>query len=290
MEPVQLKYEGWDVIIDAQNGSAFRSCTYQDEEVLRPLEIPTQAGEFLPFLSGHFPFVPFSNRIRGGRFKWDSHPAQLPNNVPGQAHPLHGHGLNRVWQVRSHSESRIELGYKHATGDWPWNYLARQTITAAGNVLRAELFVTNLSDSDMPCGLGFHPYFSDPAGAALSFESAGVWIPDAEALPEKWIPIGTDYDFAGGRALAGLSLDHCFNGMGRKANISWPEKSRSLELRYSENLKWAAVYISQADNCFCFEPVSHAHNALNMDDPIEQGIERLAPNETLNAWLEVAVI
>src|SRR5438874_2009814 len=42
-----------------------------------------------------FPLVPFSNRIRDGRFSFAGRAICLPRNVPGQAHVEHGHG----WQA-----------------------------------------------------------------------------------------------------------------------------------------------------------------------------------------------
>jgi aldose 1-epimerase len=42
---------------------------------------------------------------------------------------------------------------------WPWAYQAEQVVTLAPQSLTLEMRVTNTDKVDMPCGMGFHPYF-----------------------------------------------------------------------------------------------------------------------------------
>jgi len=286
---MNLKGDGWDIDIDPAQGSLFRHCRFKDTDIFRPIRTSSGLDGFAQFHAGHFPLVPFSNRIEDGRFEFEGKAVCLPVNAPVQTHPLHGQGWLAVWQITELSQSACQLRYDHRPGDWPWAYRARQSISVSGNVLRLELSLQNIGDSPMPGGLGFHPYFPDPGAAEMRFDSQGVWLPDEQRLPEEWTAAHDIFDFSRPRSLAGLSLDHCFTGIGPAAHIAWPAKSKQLTLRYSDNLRWAALYVAKEDNCFCFEPVSHAHNAVNMDNPAGQGVVTLSPDETMTAWCEYEV-
>src|SRR6185369_13991324 len=48
-----------------------------------------------------FPLVPFSNRIREGRFRFGGREIALPLNQLPQPHAEHGHGWQSAWIVAS---------------------------------------------------------------------------------------------------------------------------------------------------------------------------------------------
>ena len=75
-----------------------------------------------------FPLVPYSNRIRGGRFEFAGRTVQLPSR-PEDPHHEHGHGWRHPWTVVRHEASTIVLRYRHAADSWPWSYEAEQEIT-----------------------------------------------------------------------------------------------------------------------------------------------------------------
>ncbi len=52
------------------------------------------------------------------------------------------------------------------------------------------------------------------------------------------------------------------------------------------------VYTPVDKDFFCVEPVSHVGNAIHNAEPASQGLRRLEPGQSLDAWvkLEVATI
>ena len=56
-----------------------------------------------------FPLVPFSNRIRAGRFAFGGHAVQLPLNCLPEPHAQHGHGWQAAWTAIERAAT---------TGDW----------------------------------------------------------------------------------------------------------------------------------------------------------------------------
>src|SRR4051812_27802632 len=71
-----------------------------------------------------FPLVPYVNRIRGGRFDFRGREVRLAPNMPGDPSPLHGQGWLGAWDVDEHRETRAVLSFRHAAGEWPWDYEA----------------------------------------------------------------------------------------------------------------------------------------------------------------------
>src|SRR5437867_6886737 len=106
-----------------------------------------------------FPLVPYSNRIRDGRFLFRGRAVALPLNPPPERHSIHGHGWQAAWRALETSASAALLEYRHPADAWPWAYRATQRFTLTPAGLGVELTLANESDSPMPAGLGWHPYF-----------------------------------------------------------------------------------------------------------------------------------
>jgi len=152
--------------------------------------------------------------------------------------------------------------------------------------LRTSLSLTNLSNSPMPAGLGFHPFFKSASNCRLQASVDGVWLPDKDTLPHRWqAPPMKDWNSA---ALVGgnpRTIDHCHTGFRGRANI-FDDDRLSLSLRASENCKWLHIFIPHESDFFCVEPVTH------MPDPfshLRSGIRLLEPGDTLKAWMELDI-
>ena len=88
--------------------------------MLQPTVQPERLG--LPILRCcHFPLIPYSNRIRNGRFRFRSVPIRLPENVAGSPHAMHGHGWQATWQLTGRDRTFCALAFRHdAESNWPW--------------------------------------------------------------------------------------------------------------------------------------------------------------------------
>src|SRR5262244_154359 len=52
-----------------------------------------------PYLASAFPLVPYSNRIREGRFSARGRSLIQPLNWPPERHAIHGHGWQTPWKL-----------------------------------------------------------------------------------------------------------------------------------------------------------------------------------------------
>jgi len=93
---------------------------------------PTSADALLrgdPYETAGFPLVPYSNRIREGRFAFRGRPVALPPNCPPERHSIHGQGWQAGWTAVDVATAHAELEYRHPADAWPWRYRARQRVT-----------------------------------------------------------------------------------------------------------------------------------------------------------------
>jgi aldose 1-epimerase len=110
-----------------------------------------------------FPLVPFSNRIRDGRFRFGRHAVQLPLNQLPQPHAEHGHGWQAAWRVVARTDDGVTLDYEHAADAWPFPYRAQQAIELTSDELRVTLSIENRGTEAMPAGWASIPTFRGPA-------------------------------------------------------------------------------------------------------------------------------
>ncbi len=212
-----------------------------------------------------FPLVPYSNRIGNARFAWAGRTIDLVPNFPPEPHAIHGIGWKRPWTVIDQSAEAVTLKLAHP-GDahWPWPFAAEQRIAISNDSLILTLLATNLAEIAVPLGFGHHPYF-DADGASLAFAADHVWMSGPDALPTSaTLPVG-HYDFSQNGAVARRSVDHCYTGVRGAAGITWADRPLGLEISTQPALPAAVVYVPKGGDAFCFEPVPHVNNALNME-------------------------
>ena len=244
-----------------------------DQELLRPA--PPSADDAGEMAS--FPLVPFSNRIRGGRFRCDSREVVLAPNLPGDPSPLHGQGWRGKWRVETARAAAATLSFMHEPGEWPWHYESRQVFALDETGLSITLSCRNLSPERMPCALAFHPYFPCDGETRIATGITDVWLIDDHVLPTERVPATGKYLPSNG-AVCGRGLDHGYEGWSGEAIIDW---GRGVRLRMTAPCPRFQLYAPAAGGLFVAEPVENANAALNL--PQEEwrgaGIEMLEMGE-----------
>jgi aldose 1-epimerase len=214
--------------------------------------------------AGCFPLVPFSNRVRDGRFAFAGRQVRLSPNLPGQKHPLHGQGWRNPWAVDHADGMAAELVYRHAPGEWPWAYEARQRFELDPGGLTVRVSVHNLASEPMPCGLGLHPYFPCDAATVLDTHVETVWTIDDEVMPVAREPAAGRYCLLQ-RHICGQDLDNGYEGWAGETRISWPDAALGLDIQAAD-ARYFQVYSPKAGGLFVAEPVTHANAALNLPE------------------------
>lgn len=246
-----------------------------------------------PLGMASFPLMPYCNRIRDGRFRFEGEMIDLPGGTGALRHALHGHAWRRPWTVEARDAASVTLHFLHEPRErhdthagWPFRYEARQHIVLDEAGLCVRLWARNLAARPMPFGLGHHPYYPRPPGTRIAARVRAMWEIDAEVLP-----VSLNAHPAVDALLAGLTvdefeLDNNFSGWRREALIEWPQARRRLALRAGPPLDFFVLYSPAGLPYFCAEPVSNTTDWLNLRAArLDVGGTVLAPGETIEAQL-----
>jgi aldose 1-epimerase len=234
-----------------------------------------------------FPLVPFSNRIAHGRFAWGGRDISLAPNFPGSdhPHPLHGFGWLAPWEVVAVGSRHARLLHRHRGGAWPWPYRAEQELGLSETGLVHTLRVSNLGESAMPAGLGFHPYFPRNARTQYRGLHRAEWETSPDGLPVRLEVAAAAQDWWHGSPVASRSVDTVYEGREGSLDICWPDRATRLTIEPCPLLAFTVVYVPPDAGFFCVEPVSHPTDAMNRSPAT---MRLLGPGATLQAEVRYA--
>ena len=257
-------------------------------DLVRPAD-PAAIAAQGPLAMASFPLVPFSGRIREGRFVHGGREVRLPLNFPPGRHAIHGQGWQAPWTLREAGAARAVLEFRHDGAGWPFPYRARQVVTLEPGRLVMRIELTNEGDRPMPGGVGHHPYFPRTPAARLVAPIEQVWMADAEVMPTELVAPPPDRRLGDGVAVDRVALDNVFTGWSGRAEIAWPERRAGLTIAAAPPLSFLIVYCPPGQDFFCVEPVSHVPDAVNLAPAglAGTGLVDLAPGETLAGEMEL---
>jgi aldose 1-epimerase len=287
MKPITLKKNNLCLIVAPESGASIITFAVKKNE---------QWLTLIPETS--FLMIPYSNRIANGEFVFENKKYQLQN---AKEHAIHGDVRARLWRIENINEQAISCSFnskKFSDINWPWPFTAKVEYILQGNQLISHLSLTNTSDSNMPAGFGWHPYFS----RYLTHQDEPVYLQAkvAKAYPDandNRIPSGPllalqEYqDFSSKKLLAKDNfLDTCFYGYDGNGYIAWPDSGIKLIFKASSNCSHLVIY-NPAEDFFAIEPVTNANNGVNLYTQGDKtsGIVSLAPDETLAASLTFTI-
>lgn len=289
MPPIDLWTAQLHVTVDPDRGAGLLGLRVRRGERWMSL-MPEPATSDLAASS--FLMVPYSNRVANGRFTFGGQAYQLAN---AENYAIHGDVRKRPWAVVAQASSSTRLAFQsreHPGVNWPWAFSCSVTFTLLGNRLHSQLSVRNESDSPMPAGLGFHPYFLRALSRAgepifVQFSVKGVY-PDALGTR---IPSGPAVhptpaqDFSAPRPLdAACFHDFCAHGYEGGGSIHWPESGVKLSFDESATLDHL-VFFNPPKPYFAMEPVSNANDGFNLHarGDATSGVRVLLPGDDLVA-------
>ncbi|QBY04231.1 aldose 1-epimerase [Thalassotalea sp. HSM 43] len=237
-----------------------------------------------------FPLVPFSNRIRDGRFNWQGQTVQLPLNQHGEKHTNHGHGWQSNWQVISKTRNKVELDFNYHQAPWPFPYRSVYTFELQDGALLQTLTIKNVGHELMPAGLGLHPYFSRTQQCYLRADVDKMWHVDEESMPVSITDAPACINDQQGMVIDKHVLDNTFTGFSGVAEVNWPEWQAKAVISTSDNCEFLVVYSPEQQPFFCAEPVTHSTDAINLSQQGVKGtgFKTLAPEQEMQVWMKIS--
>ncbi len=254
--------------------------------------------------------APWCNRIAGGVFEFEGRRVELPRDwKDGTA--IHGVVKDRPFAIldRSPVSARLLFDSRGHTDSasvraWPWPFTCTLRYELDERALTHDVAITNLGDSAMPCGVGYHPYFArtlwdpgDEVVVRMNVEGrypCDAMIPRGPALADE-----VTAHFASGRPLGTLDLDDVFGGCDGKMSVTWPASGVRARFECSPEFGHSVVYspVERAGGAvrplphFCLEPVSMVNDGFNLmaRGQAGTGVCVLRPGETMNSRFRVVV-
>lgn len=282
MEALTLRSDELEVVVLPWVGARMHSITAFGEQLTHTPD-DLHEHELAPHHWGGYHMAPWCNRIAPGVYEVAGRELELTANFDdGSA--IHGFHVDTPWELAGNDTFVAEGG----GGDgWPWQYAIAVTYAVAGPALSVRYLLTNLSDSPMPGGVGFHPWFRVPSRVRIP--SATVF-PDNESTAAEPEPVHGRFDLRQPAALA-PGVDACWPGLDPAVMTVWWD-DLGIALDYSGrrvdggSVLAVAAHLPEVRGA-AFELQTHAPAGLRRlldDEPYP--LDLLAPGAALQLHLE----
>lgn len=239
------------------------TCTYGDDDLT-----PKGCGITL---------VPWPNRIRGGRYRFDGTDYQLALTEPALGNAIHGLGRWARWAPVEHTTDTLTLALDVVPQNgYPFPVHAEVTYHLdADRGLTVTVAAHNRGSARAPFGAGAHPYLStrghEFADVTLRLPARERLEVDDAQIPTGSTPVaGTPYDFRAGRVLGDLRMDDGFTALdvadGRgSAYVGTP--SGGATLWFDASIGYLQVFtradLTPGQHGVAVEPMTCAPDAFN---------------------------
>jgi aldose 1-epimerase len=282
-ERLSLSHADFELDIAPLAGGGIALLNWQGLPLLRPaVEGGVAARD--PLGLSCFPMTPYVSRITDGVFSWGDVTTKIAPNMAGGAHPLHGIGWRKPWDIVHQTSDQVVLELIHnGDDDWPWAFSTQQEFHLSDKAFTHILSVRSNDSRPFPTSLGPHPYFLSK-DATIQFTSDALWEISGESLPtQKARPSVVD-TLAKGAVATSLDLDHCFEDWDGRARITWPNHgvdiSATIHLDEVESpCTRLQLYTPKDAGFFCFEPVTARCVSFSEPNPEIHGVVELGQKE-----------
>jgi aldose 1-epimerase len=225
---------------------------------------------------------PFPNRLKNGVYSFEGQSYQFPfNDMDNRPNALHGFISDKRFEVldRTKSQCTVKYEYDGKYDYYPFPFSMTISFELLPDALICNVDVLNTGKTNLPCGLGWHPYFMVEEG----LETLGLKLSESTIveLDDLGIPTGKEnptHCFDESRLIKDTHLDDCFrlkSSIGQSKSELLFENGDLVEVWQDESLPFTQVYTHPTRKSIAIEPMSCGVNALNSGD----GLIILSPNQ-----------
>lgn len=237
---------------------------------------------------------PFPNRVQNGKYAIDNQEINFPLNDFGRPNALHGQLYNKAFSMSAWEPEKgdIKLSYRHQPDAvFPYAYDIMNHFQLRPDRLTILTKITNLSQTTIPYGYGWHPYFS--AGISpestidkhiLELDTTASYLVDKNLIPTgKTSPFS---HFNNGIMINQIDLDTCFQkGPSNHTKLTNPDKNYCVELN-TEGFEYIQLYIPDDRKSIAIEPQTCIPDAMNNGI----GLLHLKPQNTVTYKFQIRLI
>lgn len=261
-------------------GATLRSLTVDGQEWLW-----TFAENETPSGSQGRQLIPWPNRIRDGRYRFDGAEYQLPISEVPRNVAIHGLNEGFAWQLISHNDRQVvQRHIFYPEKGWPGTLAVTLQHRITDDGLEVVINVHNDEGNPrLPYGYGVHPYFAFDDVSQVSVE-----VPFESELKvdrDRLLPIAVEtpsssHDFRNARNVGDTVLDTAFTDPSTPlwtVRLAGPE--HTVEVWGDETMPWVQLFTRPERDSIAVEPMTCGPDAFN-DGPTHAGLLVLEPGES----------
>jgi aldose 1-epimerase len=230
-------------------------------EILRPAS-ERYADTLWALGTSSFPMLPYCGRLREGRFQFRGRSYRFPLNALPERHSSHGDAWTRRWELTrlDHRSAVMTLGEDPSS---TIRYECTQALSVTGNRVEFVFAMRNQDPEPIPMGVGIHPYFANRSLATIRARLPLRWELDRELMPVAARENPNSPALSRGQRVVQLPVVGEYAGWDGTATIEWPGLGVEARIESNPPLEHAVMWVPEGEDFFCFEPTSHATDALN---------------------------
>jgi aldose 1-epimerase len=220
--------------------------------------------------------VPWPNRIRDGRYRFEGEEFQLPLTEPARRNAIHGLARWTRWSCVRHDADAVTLAYDipPQTG-WPFQVVVELVYRLeAEHGLAVTATARNIGARRAPFGAGFHPYLDVAAGGlsevSLQLPASQMFVTDDAQVPIGVRPVDHAHDFRHRRRLGTTRMDAGFTDLDTpdgRGHALVHSRSGSARIWFDETFGYLQVFTSdvltRGRGAIAIEPMTCAPDAFN---------------------------
>ncbi len=168
------------------------------------------------------PLIPWPNRLGDGRYSFAGAEHEVKINETARGNAIHGLTWALEWTVTETSPAAVEVACELDEPDaYPFRLRSQIRYELGASGLEATIRCTNTGATDLPLGVGQHPYLQAGAGTVddwyLTLPAERVLEVDERMIPtgRELDVAGTELDFRRERRIGETRLDHAFTALAR---------------------------------------------------------------------------
>ncbi len=238
--------------------------------------------------------APFPNRIADGKFEFNGDVYQFPINMPEENNAIHGFIEHEGFEVVSDEKNEYggRLALRHTyPGDkayFPFPFSLDVIYELSENTLTCTVNVTNNGSTELPFGLGWHPYFR----TGILVNELGLQIPEVEEIEvdDRLIPTGKKVKSSHFEKLEKIGVKEFDTGYAfqnpRNQVLLIDEKNDvAISIETDEGYGYLQIYTPPHRESIAIEPMTCSADAFNNKD----GLRIVNPGEVISHSFSIKV-
>lgn len=260
------------LLVDLENGAAIKELLLEAQKGVRTIIKDQKYGHASAFL------FPFPNRLADGHFNFKDQSYQFPMNDSQHQHAIHGFLYDQTFLLTSKTPNSLGLyhSYKGHLPYYPFPFDIHLNYALQESSLSMRLAIHNTGNTEMPCALGWHPYFYVGKIENVQLQLPHVMIEELNARAIVSGKIGPFETFGQPVKIGDRHFDHCFccasESEIQQSSLTY-DNGEKLTIWQNSDMKWIQIFTPDDRSAIAIEPMTAPSNVFNHG----RGLKVLAP-------------